>query len=56
MAYAIFTVVAIGGDFTDEGDYSTPVMLSYLLENGDFVQCLASSATGINAVVSSTAI
>ncbi len=27
-----------------------------LLENGDFVQCLASSATGINAVVSSTAI
>lgn len=29
--------IAAGGEFTDEGDYSTPVQLAYMMENGELV-------------------
>ena len=29
--------MGIGGDFTDKGDYSSPLQLSYLLQKGEIV-------------------
>ena len=34
---AIFVMIASGGDFTSEGDFGTPVQLSYLIENGKII-------------------
>ena len=37
LPQAIWVRVAVGGEFTDTGSYSTPVMLAFLVENGEIV-------------------
>jgi len=44
----IFVIMASGGDCTNNGDYATPVQMSYLMQNGKYIGKLPEFSMGGN--------